>query len=878
MSGDIEQAIDRLTHAIRSEEDRKIVFLTGSGISVPSVPSTEGMVSLFVEELGHFGSSLRPKLTDLPSTSQYQIAALELKQRRGDRGLAAAIRKGVLQAVKASTVTEAIDTGSLQAEDWEIPPAQRLLGELISKIPPQQLGGIITTNFDSLTEVACGIHNVNVVSLAVPGSAAFPIEGVFGALPVVHLHGFWAKSATLSTAAQLQAERPQIEGMITRLLDKSVLVVLGYGGWDDSFTRSLTRMVRDGRLASLDTEILWLQHGGVETVPNHPVLKVIDGSAGVNTYFGIEARAFLAGVLNGMKAVTRKRRESFIGWSSPPADDDLEIKRTELLSYVQGAQPSWSIADSMPLLKNAKKTYDKLSKEVDIGASSIVIMASPAGEGKSTALRQIALRAARDYPHAAIHYRNPGAPMITSEWIGYLAANNDLTILFVDDADLVTDQIVRARGKTSQSSAGDVIWVVAMHNTYLHSPSVRRQLLAEEPEIVEFESFSADDAESLADAWLKSDILPPKYRNQTPQQVAKMIEDASESSQGRSLFGSILHLWSGDGLVDRVSDLLAKIAPLSISGVSFKDLLSAVAVIQVAWDLEGTQGEGMSLAALGHMAAITHKDVLRMIVEPLGREVGISQVGDRVYVRHPSIAEAIYDILEERGELDDIARRISRSGAVMRYSGNYTAADCKTAYRLSRHLDGSAAIAASFGAIEGAGERLEPRVTTIATLRDNNNLEKASRYANRLSENLAAFADRLQVARGFYVEWSVVEFRLGHLERALGLAVRAISDQVDGFLSLDKLQYGLANIIGPAGKLELVKRPGAADLRKAALRILNRLPDPEGRFRNRTYYEDDLSQLALIREFRAAAILFVPSDTTFVKMQALLREHDRRVT
>jgi hypothetical protein len=876
MSGDIEQAIDRLAYAVREESDRKIVFLTGSGISLPQVPSTEEMVAYFTGELGPSGAALAARVVGLSPTEQYQMASHELKQRRGDRGLAAAIRKGVLQALKSNTVDGVLEAGSIQAEDWNIPPAQRLLGELLSKIPPQQLGAIITTNFDSLTEVACGLHNVNAVSLAVPGSAAFPIEGVFGALPVVHLHGFWAKTATLSTAAQLQTERPQIERMISRLLDNSVLVVIGYGGWNDSFTRSLTQMVRDGRLSSLENEILWLQHGGPETVAAHPILKSIDGSAGVNTYFGVDASQFLAGVLDAIKPVRRQRRETFLGWATPPEYDELNSGREELLNYVQGAQPGWGTAGRMPMLENTKTALEAVKEELEANNPRVMILAAPAGEGKSTAIRQLALRCGQDFPDAAILYRNPGAPRISPEWIGYLKAQHEISIIFVDDGDLVTEQIIRAREKTLNSADGKILWVIAMHSTYLHSAPIRRQLMSVDPLIVEFQGFKWEDSEALASVWLDSNILPAEHMERSKTDVAQMIEDAALSTQGRSLFGSILHLWNGEGLVDRVSDLLSKVGLLSISGVSFKHLLSAVAVTQYAWDLEGDLGEGLSLSALGEMAHITHHDVLRMVVDPLGREVGISQVGDRVYVRHPSIAEAIYDLLEERGELAEVARDISRTGSTMRYSGAYTSFECKSAYRLARSLKGSAAIAASFGAIEGAGNRLEPRVTALATLRDNDSIEKASKYAQGLSQNLSVYADRLQVVRGFYVEWSVVESRLGHLERAIELAIRSISDQVDGFLPVDKLQYGLVNVLGPASKLEIVKRPGAAELRRVSTFILNRLPDPSGKFREQVTTEDAWSLLALNREFRSAALKFVAPGYTFAKMQTVLSQNDRK--
>lgn len=216
MTHDTEQAIDRIVHLISNEEDRKVVFLTGSGISRPVVASTEQLTDLFLEELGPSSGQVRTRISSYSISDKYQAAAQELKQRRGERSLSAAVKKAVLKALDEDRRDEIKDLEHISPNDWNLPPAQRLLGELAAKIPRQQLGAVITTNFDPLTEAAFERNDVRNATLATPGNQAFPIDSVYGVVPIVHLHGYWVSTATLSTSMHLNNERPQIERMIWR--------------------------------------------------------------------------------------------------------------------------------------------------------------------------------------------------------------------------------------------------------------------------------------------------------------------------------------------------------------------------------------------------------------------------------------------------------------------------------------------------------------------------------------------------------------------------------------------------------------------------------------------------------------------------------------
>ena len=62
---------------------------------------------------------------------------------------------------------------------------------------------------------------------------------------VVHFHGFWSEENTLHTPETLTRDRPLLAGNLQKLLQETVLVVIGYGGWNDVFTKTLLKVVSE---------------------------------------------------------------------------------------------------------------------------------------------------------------------------------------------------------------------------------------------------------------------------------------------------------------------------------------------------------------------------------------------------------------------------------------------------------------------------------------------------------------------------------------------------------------------------------------------------------------------------------------------------------
>lgn len=846
---DLEHAVDRLAFAILHEPDKRLVFVIGSGLSLPSVPGTAAMLDYFSREAGGFSKDLWADLRKRDPGTAYRSAARQLKQRRGDRGLASAIARAVLEAYQGQTP----DSGDPVDDFWTLPESQRELAALIASIPAQQRGPVYTTNFDPLTEVALRREGIAVTAVAASANAPLPVDQIFDSLPVVHLHGYWQKSATLSTVAQLEHPRPGVEEMLHTQFRNALVVVLGYGGWNDSFSRAITKAVGDGRLAALETELLLMNHAHRDAGPG--IFSELAGAAGVNEYYGIDASRLLSGTSRQLRQLQRSDRRAYAGWLAVPSLGEVEpAESAALVRFTEGAQPTWTDARSLPRLSATEEALAAYQRQASEVGDQVILLVGPTGEGKSLGLMQVGLTVMSREGSVGL-LRLPGAQKMSPEWVAHLRSEAVETVLFVDEADLVFDDVVRS---LEPNASRRIIWVMAMHSHYRERVEKVMQGTAA-VRLVEFGDMTASDSLAIAASWVERGMLPERYADRSAQEVAAILTEAGTSVNGRSLFGAVLHLWMGDGLFDRVADLLTKLERASIRGRTFSWLLAAIAVVQEAWDPEEEFGSGMSLAALGSLCDLRSADVTSLIVAPLGREVGLSQVGDRVYVRHSAIAEAISEILEDRGELVSLVEELGKYGARMRMDRTYSRDESDCLYHLSSRYsdDPLLALAAARGAVNGAPNLLEPRVTYLATQRRRTHQEDAVAYASKIATQIHNYSDWRSTQRGFWVEYANCEAGLGHIDTAVGMAARSLTDMRGAFMGKEQLQYGLVNTAVFSRRLIHGSFGPAADLYRACLDLLTFIPSSQGILGAvRKHRRSSDSLVGLVSDFRIASLPF----------------------
>lgn len=301
--------LDRLT-----AQPQEVVYLVGSAVTAapragePGVPRVDGVIEQIrrVYTRPDALERLEKALAAEPN-HRYQAAFRHLQRTRGQDLANAIIRRCVLQARvpsrKFPTVHADIADSAHELcrelehdlDGWHLPPAVAALGRMLASMPSAARPVVLTSNFDPLVTVS--VHRAGGRAY----TTALHSDGGFGSIDgqgtlVVHFHGDWFRSDTLHTPAQLGQDRPRLGASLAQLLGARTLVVLGYGGWDDIFTRSLVQVIR-GELAPID--VLWTFYSGDEA-------RITSESAGLLTnlapgiergrvmlYKGIDAHSFL---------------------------------------------------------------------------------------------------------------------------------------------------------------------------------------------------------------------------------------------------------------------------------------------------------------------------------------------------------------------------------------------------------------------------------------------------------------------------------------------------------------------------------------------------------------------------------------------------------
>jgi hypothetical protein len=113
---------------------------------------------------------------------------------------------------------------------------------------------ILTTNFDPLIVVGLkkvGVEQVHATCLPHDGAIEDGVHNP-GVCDVVFLHGTF-HGDTRHTIEQLTQPRLRLEAGLRTLLERSIMVVCGYSGWEDVFMRSLRNVV----LGCERADVLW---------------------------------------------------------------------------------------------------------------------------------------------------------------------------------------------------------------------------------------------------------------------------------------------------------------------------------------------------------------------------------------------------------------------------------------------------------------------------------------------------------------------------------------------------------------------------------------------------------------------------------------------
>lgn len=365
----------RLTSRLRYllESKQKVTFLLGSALSnsptgrgVPMVAEIIGRTrSLYSNpaDLGEFDAAIK----EASDAGQYQAAMRFVIETRGMPTLNEVIRSSVLCARSSVDTHLSDDQIEADTEGWFLTPGLEAIGKLLTSFRSSFSAPILTTNFDPLVEVAIRKNCGHATSVVLPSDGNFyHVTAGTNSSNIVHLHGFWRSGDMLHTPNQLSRERPHLNGALRSLLRQSVLVVMGYGGWSDVFTRTLVKVISE-HAEPLD--VLWCFY---EAEPE----KIVSSHQGLISSCEqlIGQRLVLYSGIDCHKFLPRLFEEAAGHAASSPFEDSSEAKVAVSLLSGSTSPPS------SPVWVGRADELKKLL-EIDTG---VVAIYGFGGVGKST--------------------------------------------------------------------------------------------------------------------------------------------------------------------------------------------------------------------------------------------------------------------------------------------------------------------------------------------------------------------------------------------------------------------------------------------------------------------------------------------------------------
>ncbi|MFF3839788.1 SIR2 family protein [Streptomyces sp. NPDC001930] len=794
---------------------RRLVPVFGSGLSNQVLPDVRELTRAFREAIPTYGhQKFDEGLARAGSTvEQYQVAAQRVELAAGSTQLCEVVRRAVLGACESVRSDQIADFASDEAEcrnqvstgRWRLPDGYRRFAEFFACLDGGVRGPIITTNFDPLIEVALREVGLHTAILPMAGDVLFDQHQlrVSTDQPVLHIHGYWTLNLTLHSAFRLTQPRPGLSRLLDDLLVCSDVLVLGYAGWQDSFMKTLVEHMDRAEYSAV--EVLWAAYSNnVDSVREGSLITKLLERPRFQLYLGIDGHELFADAIPLAELPSRPQppnRYTLL----PLKKDDV---RHNPARFADGHQPDWPDAEpgAWPMLAAATELHQRLGSVLDADGGGGVVASGPLGEGKSLALRQVALLTARERPNWTVLWRESGAPPLNASWLHQQRERYGRVLICADEADLLAVAL-----RVTQSEWGkpgsNLASLLASHDRLWRAHRIVLGPIAE----VEFHGITREDAQAITGAWLAKGLLPSAVAQNAAEEIAEHLSAAAGAmikhgcnSTASTLFGAVLQVRHGDRLGDRVGELLAKLAmvPLSTvqrlhSSVSVGDIFGGICVLQEAQDPDGNLGHGASRPVLAAMADLEAGLANGTILEVLGREAAVTFAGNRVYSRHPAIAHEVVEQLRAQGELGRICKLVGYAGGRLHASGEVSPPEYQPAYLLAKKLIQARrkeARDAAAGAVAAAPDLLQPKVTMLSVLRrlgDDTDETAAREVARRLSRFRDAYSD----TEGFLVEFSHILRRHGQPQTAAGLAVLGLDNRINTRIGDRRLGYALVALI-----------------------------------------------------------------------------------
>ncbi|MYK05710.1 MAG: hypothetical protein F4030_12080, partial [Gammaproteobacteria bacterium] len=364
--------IDRLCHTA-NEQEKQIIFLVGSALCFPDnpggfgVPDVSGIIELISNEFddpSEFRKQLGSKKND--GKTQYQEAFRFLHAKKGQSALNRVIRAAVWQSLDTALMPRSVsnvDPSTASPEIcnaleehldcWRLPKAVSDIGQLLVNCEDTFGKTVITTNFDPLIEISIRNHGGSCFRTILHSDGELGKTHAQGT-HILHLHGYWQGHDTLHMPQQLMQARPKLRKSLSRIIEDSTLVVIGFGGWDDIISQTFVELLSD---SESNFDILWAFYESnpeILTKNNAQLLQILQpgfARGRVSLYRGIDCKQVLC--------TTHERLKKDYISSSETSDDPSEVKKTvEEITGIDGRSRELKIEIRLPIPNSSQVSPD----------------------------------------------------------------------------------------------------------------------------------------------------------------------------------------------------------------------------------------------------------------------------------------------------------------------------------------------------------------------------------------------------------------------------------------------------------------------------------------------------------------------------------------
>jgi SIR2-like domain len=808
-SGNVDDLLARLHATVASgEPSRPIAILTGSGLTAGAIPGVTEIVNIVRHRVSSDDQiELDRRLAAIDESSlKYQEAFTFLSLRHPPELRDRIITLCTLRAYhgqlpeKGALLPSRLTEYEADTDNWHLPHGVAALGRIWAGLPANLRGPILTTNFDPLCEIAIQKAGGHVVLRIMDSDGSFLRDVRTVSLPqVVHLHGYWRESATLSMTTQLTLERPALEGSIRALLGQYTLVVIGYGAWRDALARQLVHVIREQEQRELD--ILWCYYGGEreldeEYKTNEVLSALLQAPGNVQFYTDVDANKVLPALERKISDRLvysdaprgRPGQGTLIDWmpvaeavTRPASASD---NSNAALTFFDGRLPNWQDAVN-PLLpkRDVVRTLENQLKEsIRRGQSSLTLVTGASGEGKTTVLMQTAASATLKSQPVIVLFNGQGRSGAVDDILSLPTSAE--YILVLDDAynsiERLRDLVVRLnqsgrKGLHLLLGSRDSDWGSVGGFTFAWSKYLPTK-------VYRLRGINRPDASAVVQSWerlgpeaLGSLALLPD----TEARISALMTAAADERDPLegAFLGALLKTRYGAGLVEHIHELLIRLSQRRIYSWSSEPDSSLLDAFFLVAAPHAARVKAMTASVLAISLDISEQEVFGAVVLPLGDEAAISTNSETILVRHSLIARSACNLAPELGvDLGRIVERVVRAAvvAIDRYGPKPELRDL--AY-LARHLEDPAlAVRAATAAVDAAPRRLSYRTSLSRAYRMADDPNAAVRVVEEALAGLWNFDDLISGARPLFTEWGVAEGNLGHWARNAVLVGISLQD------------------------------------------------------------------------------------------------------